>query len=39
MLRPLGSVIVILPPLSINAAEVDLLTEAVRDSIREVTEG
>src|SRR4051812_13275840 len=38
MLRPLGSVIVILPPLSINAAEVDLLTEAVRDSIREVTE-
>jgi adenosylmethionine---8-amino-7-oxononanoate aminotransferase len=39
MLRPLGSVVVILPPLSINAAEVDLLTEGVRDSIREVTEG
>jgi adenosylmethionine-8-amino-7-oxononanoate aminotransferase len=39
MLRPLGNVVVILPPLSINAAEVDLLTEAVRDSIREVTEG
>src|SRR3954465_1496458 len=38
MLRPLGNVVVLLPPLSINAAEVDLLTEAVRDSIREVTE-
>ena len=38
MLRPLGNVVVILPPLAINAAEADLLVEAVRDSIREVTE-
>jgi adenosylmethionine-8-amino-7-oxononanoate aminotransferase len=38
MLRPLGNVVVLLPPLSINAAEIDLLVEAVQASIREVTE-
>jgi adenosylmethionine-8-amino-7-oxononanoate aminotransferase len=39
MLRPLGNVVILVPPLSINAAEVDLLVEATRDSIREVTQG
>jgi adenosylmethionine-8-amino-7-oxononanoate aminotransferase len=38
MLRPLGNVVVLLPPLSINPAEIDLLVEAVQASIKEVTE-
>ncbi len=38
MLRPLGNVVVLMPPLSIAPSEVDLLVEAVRDSIIEVTE-
>ena len=38
MLRPLGDVVVVLPPLSIAAAEVDLLLEALHESIKEVTE-
>jgi adenosylmethionine-8-amino-7-oxononanoate aminotransferase len=29
---------VLLPPLAINAAEIDLLVDAVQGSIREVTE-
>jgi adenosylmethionine-8-amino-7-oxononanoate aminotransferase len=36
MLRPLGNVVVLMPPLSIQAQEVDLLLEAVEASIREV---
>ena len=36
MLRPLGNVVVLMPPLSISAAEIDLLIEATRDSIAEV---
>ena len=37
MLRPLGNIVVLMPPLSITPAEVDLLVEAVRDSIALVT--
>ena len=37
ILRPLGSVIVLMPPLAIQPQEVDLLVEAVRESIVEVT--
>jgi adenosylmethionine-8-amino-7-oxononanoate aminotransferase len=37
MLRALGNVIVLLPPLSIKPSEIDLLVEAARDSIAEVT--
>jgi adenosylmethionine---8-amino-7-oxononanoate aminotransferase len=39
MLRPLGDVVVVMPPLSIAPAEVDLLLEALHASIKEVTEG
>ncbi len=38
LLRPLGNVIVIMPPLSIAAAELDELLGAVGRSIRDVTE-
>jgi adenosylmethionine-8-amino-7-oxononanoate aminotransferase len=38
MLRPLGNVVVLMPPLSIAPAEIDLLLEAVHESIKEVTE-
>jgi adenosylmethionine-8-amino-7-oxononanoate aminotransferase len=35
MLRPLGNVVVLMPPLAIQAQEVDLLVEAVEAGIRE----
>ncbi|TMA32238.1 MAG: aminotransferase class III-fold pyridoxal phosphate-dependent enzyme, partial [Deltaproteobacteria bacterium] len=38
MLRPLGNVVVLMPPLAIVGAEVDFLVESVRESIREATE-
>jgi adenosylmethionine-8-amino-7-oxononanoate aminotransferase len=38
LLRPLGSVVVVMPPLSIQAQEVDLIIEALRAAIPEVTE-
>jgi adenosylmethionine---8-amino-7-oxononanoate aminotransferase len=38
MLRPLGNVVVLMPPLSIKPQEVDLLVDGVRESIREATE-
>jgi adenosylmethionine---8-amino-7-oxononanoate aminotransferase len=38
MLRPLGNVVVLMPPLSITQAECSALTDAVRQSIAEVTE-
>src|SRR5438552_1439982 len=38
MLRPLGNVVVLVPPLAIVGAEVDFLVEGVRESIREATE-
>ena len=38
MLRPLGNVVVVMPPLSIAPAEVDLLLEALHAAIKEVTE-
>jgi adenosylmethionine-8-amino-7-oxononanoate aminotransferase len=38
MLRPLGNVLVLMPPLGITAAETDLLLDAVQEAIREVTE-
>src|SRR6267154_3999772 len=39
MLRPLGDVVVVMPPLSIAPAEVDLLVEVLHASIKEATEG
>jgi adenosylmethionine-8-amino-7-oxononanoate aminotransferase len=33
MLRPLGNVVVLMPPLSISPAEIDFLAEALRESI------
>jgi adenosylmethionine-8-amino-7-oxononanoate aminotransferase len=38
MLRPLGNVVVLMPPLAIKPQEVDLLVDGVRESIREATE-
>ena len=37
LLRPLGNVLVLMPPLAIQPQEVDLLLDAVRESIVEVT--
>jgi len=37
MLRPLGNVVVLMPPLSIAPSEVDLLVDGVRESIAEAT--
>ena len=39
ILRPLGSVIVLMPPLSLRRDELDLLVSATARAIREVTEG
>jgi adenosylmethionine-8-amino-7-oxononanoate aminotransferase len=39
LLRPLGNVLVLMPPLSISPQEVDLLVEGVSASIVEVTQG
>lgn len=39
VIRPLGDVIVLLPPLAISAAEVDFLVEETARAIRFVTEG
>jgi adenosylmethionine---8-amino-7-oxononanoate aminotransferase len=38
IIRPLGDVIVLMPPLSISKKEIDLLCQTVYDSIRTVTE-
>ncbi len=38
MLRPLGNVVVLMPPLSIAPSEIDFLIDGVRASIREATE-
>jgi len=38
VIRPLGDVIVLMPPLSIGGKELDTLLDLVRDSVREVTE-
>jgi adenosylmethionine-8-amino-7-oxononanoate aminotransferase len=37
ILRPLGNVIVLMPPLSLTLSEAQLLGDAVHDSIAEVT--
>lgn len=37
LLRPLGNVVVLMPPLSLTLAEADRLTDAVHDAITEVT--
>jgi len=37
ILRPLGNVIILMPPLSVSADELDLLCAATRDAIRKVT--
>ncbi|MBM4270863.1 MAG: adenosylmethionine--8-amino-7-oxononanoate transaminase [Deltaproteobacteria bacterium] len=38
IIRPLGDVIVLMPPLSISYGEIDLLCDAVYESIRVITE-
>jgi len=38
VLRPLGNVIVLMPPLAISDAELDRLVDVARDAIREATE-
>jgi len=38
ILRPLGSVIVLMPPLSLRHDELDLLVSATASAIREITE-
>ncbi len=38
MLRPLGDVIVLMPPLAVSLQELDLLFEATEEAIKEVTE-
>jgi adenosylmethionine-8-amino-7-oxononanoate aminotransferase len=38
MLRPLGNVIVLMPPLAIGPTELDLLCDVARDAIRDATE-
>ena len=38
ILRPLGDVLVLMPPLSITMDEIDLITRAVRESVIAVTE-
>jgi len=38
VIRPLGDVIILMPPLSISAEELDFLLDAVRDAVREVFE-
>jgi len=35
-LRPLGDVIVLMPPLIINAREMDFMIKAVKESIHEI---
>jgi adenosylmethionine-8-amino-7-oxononanoate aminotransferase len=37
LLRPLGNVIVLMPPLSITLEELDILVEAIEWSIAEIT--
>ena len=39
VLRPLGNVVVLMPPLAIAPGDLDLLLDVARDSIREATEG
>ena len=39
LIRPLGDVMVFLPPLSITAAEIDLLLDATLEAVNEVTIG
>ncbi len=38
MIRPLGDVVVLMPPLTINREELKLLVDVVHDSIRKITE-
>ena len=39
LIRPLGNVMVLMPPLAISAEELDLLCSTIEAGIREVTEG
>ena len=39
LLRPLGNVVVLMPPLSLTVAEAGRLGRATREAIVEVTEG
>jgi adenosylmethionine---8-amino-7-oxononanoate aminotransferase len=38
IIRPLGNVVVLMPPLAMSLADIDLLVDAVRAAILEVTE-
>ncbi len=39
VIRPLGDVVVLMPPLTVSEAEIDLLVEAAAEGIRAATEG
>jgi adenosylmethionine-8-amino-7-oxononanoate aminotransferase len=39
VLRPLGNVIVLMPPLAIAPSELETLVDVARDAIREATAG
>jgi adenosylmethionine-8-amino-7-oxononanoate aminotransferase len=39
LIRPLGDIIILMPPLTITSAELSALLDVVYDSIRAVTEG
>jgi adenosylmethionine-8-amino-7-oxononanoate aminotransferase len=39
VLRPLGNVVVLMPPLAISLADLDRLVDVARDAIVEATEG
>ena len=38
IVRPLGDTLIMLPPLTISDAELEILVNVVRDSIQQVTE-
>jgi adenosylmethionine-8-amino-7-oxononanoate aminotransferase len=39
LIRPLGDIIILMPPLTMTGAELSVLLDVVYDSIRAVTEG
>jgi adenosylmethionine-8-amino-7-oxononanoate aminotransferase len=39
LIRPLGDIIILMPPLTMTGAELSVLLDVIYDSIRAVTEG
>ncbi len=39
IIRPLGNVVVLMPPLSISNEEIDILVDVVFEAVQSVTEG